>query len=144
MGFPNRDSALRAATKVLIVDDHEGFRAALRDVLNHSSNVCVIGEAVSGQDCIDQVRRGLDVDVILMDVSMPQMSGIDATQEVMRIRPDVAVIALTMHKRRDYEKAATAAGAKGFVLKGGPVSVLETAIDKVAQGEMLRKETSDE
>ncbi len=144
MDSPNKDRSLRATTKVLIVDDHAGFRAALRDVLNLSSSVCAIGEAVSGQDCIDQVRRGLDVDVILMDVSMPGMSGIDATQEVMRIRPDAKVIALTMHERKAYEEAAFAAGAKGFVLKGGPISDLETAIDKVAQGEMLREETSDE
>ena len=124
------------AIKVLIVDDHPGFRGALRGVLNLSERFRVIGEAESGRDCIDQVRQGLDVDVILMDVSMPGMSGVDATREVMRICPGAKVIVMTMHDLTSFEKAAIAAGAKCIVAKGASISNLETVIERVVQGDL--------
>ncbi len=132
----NKDLALRATIKIFIVDDHPGFRGALRGALNLSGRFRVIGEAESGRDCIDQVRQGLDVDVILMDISMPGMSGVDATQEVMRICPGAKVIVMTMHDRTHYEEAAIAAGARSIVAKGVSISDLETVIERVVQGEL--------
>ncbi len=128
----DRDGARYPAVNVLIVDDHAGFRCAIRDALALGENIRVVGEAESGEDCIEQVRRGLTVDVVLMDISMPGMSGIDTIRELMSIRPGLNVTVLTMHDRKHYRDAAIAAGAKDFVLKGGPVSDLEAAIERVA------------
>ncbi len=119
--------------RVMIVDDHEDFRNSLKAALAFHSTITVAGEAASGEEAIEQVAT-LKPDVVLMDVSMSGMSGVDATREIVRRRPDTRIIGLSMHDDPLYEKVIMEAGARGVVAKGGPVEQLTEAIESVHRG----------
>jgi len=119
--------------RVLIVDDHEDFRNSLKAALAFRSTITVVGEAASGEEAIEQVAT-LKPDVVLMDVSMPGMSGVDATREIVRRRPDIRIIGLSMYDDPLYEKVVMEAGARGVVAKGGLVELSE-AIESVHRGD---------
>jgi DNA-binding NarL/FixJ family response regulator len=122
--------------RVLIADDHTLFRDGLRGLLTSMADIQVVGVAASGQEALAKAVA-LQPDVILMDIQMPDMNGIEATRQILRASPDVGVIMLTMYKDDDSVFAAMRAGARGYVLKGAEQAVLRRALHAVASGESL-------
>lgn len=122
--------------RVLIADDHAFFRDGLRGLLRLVPQVEVVGEAATGDEVIQQALR-LQPDVILMDLQMPDMNGIDATRRVVAMSPHVGVLMLTMFEDNDSVFAAMRAGARGYVLKGADRGELGRAITAVASGEAI-------
>ena len=117
-------------TRVLIVDDQPLLRAGFKSVLEASGQIDVVGEAATGVEAIEQARR-LDPDVVLMDVRMPDMDGIEATRRM----PHQKVLILTTFGLDEYIIEALRAGASGFLLKDAPVEDLLSAVRAVAAGD---------
>jgi two-component system response regulator NreC len=120
--------------RILIADDHGIVRAGIRSLLAGQSDIEVVGEAGSGWEAIEQATR-LQPDVVLMDIAMGDLSGLEATQEIKERLPEVNVLALTMHDREEYFFAMLKAGALGYVLKESEPDELLAAIRAVHQGE---------
>lgn len=116
---------------VLIVDDHKIMREGLKSLLESEDGVQVFGEADNGRLAV-QLAQELEPDVILMDLTMPEMNGIDATRRIVSQSSGVRVLALSMHSDRRYIEEAIAAGAHGFVLKDCAFDELVGAIREVA------------
>jgi DNA-binding NarL/FixJ family response regulator len=121
---------------VLIADDHPPFRAGLRALLEATPDIEVIGEAGSGEDTILQAAR-MQPDVILMDLQMPDVTGIDATRQILQTSPHIAVLVITMFEDHDSVFAALRAGARGYLLKGALKAEILRAIRGVASGEAI-------
>ena len=122
--------------RVLIADDHTLFREGLRALLASVSDIDVVGETASGQETL--VKAGdLQPDVILMDIQMPDLNGIEATRRILRVHPHIGILMLTMFKDDDSVFAAMRAGARGYILKGADQTVLLRAVQAVANGESL-------
>ena len=119
--------------KVLLADDHNILRAGLKSLLETASNIEVVGEADNGRDTVALVRQ-LDVDIVVMDVAMPDMNGVDATSKIVQLAPDVRVLALSGHSEGVYVKGMLEAGAKGYLLKDAATTELITALDAIAKG----------
>src|SRR5256885_16808801 len=102
--------------KVLIADDHRVVREGVMAILKTKENIEVVGEAQDGQEAIEKVRT-LEPDVILMDVSMPRMGGVEATRQIKREFPHIGIIALTMYDEQQYIFDLVRAGATGYLLK---------------------------
>jgi DNA-binding NarL/FixJ family response regulator len=111
--------------RLLIVDDQQETREALSSLLSLSEQLEVVGEAADGQEAIARVAE-CRPDVVLMDIQMPTMDGLEATRRIKRQWPEIKVIALTMYDY--YRTEALAAGADFFLLKGGPTELLYRAI----------------
>jgi len=122
--------------KVLIADDHRVVREGLMAILKTKENIEVVGEAQDGQDAIQKVRT-LEPDVILMDVSMPRMGGVEATRLIKREFPHIGIIALTMYDEQQYIFDLVRAGATGYLLKDSESSQIVEAIRAIHRGESL-------
>lgn len=122
--------------RILIVDDHTLFRDGLRALLGSVPDTEVVGEAATGQEAIAQAAA-LSPHVVLMDIQMPDMNGIEATWRIRQANPAVGVIVLTMFEDDDSVFAAMRAGARGYVLKGADQREMLRAIRAVASGEVL-------
>jgi DNA-binding NarL/FixJ family response regulator len=129
--LPGRPSDRPA--RVLIVDDHEMARAGLRCMLAGRTDLTVVGEGRSGREAIALCAE-LRPDLVLMDLRMPDMSGLDATAAIRRADPRVRVIVVTMHDGPDYHTAALRAGASGFVLKSATQREIVSAVTRVLSG----------
>jgi len=114
-------------TRVVIVDDHKMFRDGLRGLINAEPGMEVVGEAVDGREAIDVVRR-LAPDVVVMDISMPGMNGIEAMRHLIKQSPRIRVVMLSMYASGPLVQSVLAAGAAGYVLKGSDFSELARAI----------------
>jgi len=123
-------------TRVLIIDDHEVVRAGLRLLLESAPELEVAGEADNGESGLAAAVE-LKPDVILMDVTMPGMNGIEATAAIKAKLPDVAVLALTIHEGQEYFFQMLQAGASGYVPKRAAPDVLLRAIETVAAGNVF-------
>jgi len=123
------------AIRIVLVDDHPVVREGLRSILSSFDEVVVAGEAGSGREAIS-VARELKPDVVVMDISMPEMSGIEATAALRRELPEVKVLALSMHDNLAYIKQSLAAGARGYILKDSAPKDLVEAISNVHSGTM--------
>jgi DNA-binding NarL/FixJ family response regulator len=121
---------------VLVVDDHTLFRDGLTAILTTVPDIDVVGEAGTGREAVAQVKA-LAPDVVLMDINMPDLNGIEATQQVLAIKPDTGVIMLTMLEDDDSLFAAMCAGARGYILKGADKAEVLKTIRAVAGGEAL-------
>ncbi len=119
---------------VIIVDDHVIFRKGLATILNEILTIKVVAESSNGHELLD-VLKTKRADVILMDIKMPGMDGIEATVKVTEKYPDINIIALTMHEEIGYFNKMIEAGAKGFLLKKTNKDQLEEAINAVFRGE---------
>lgn len=122
--------------RVLISDDHTLFRDGLRALLASIPDIEVVGEAASGKEAIARAIE-LQPDVILMDIQMPDLNGIEATRQILHASPHVNIIVLTMFRDDDSVFAVMRAGARGYVLKGADQDVLLRAVRAVANGESL-------
>src|SRR4030095_8155498 len=103
-------------TRILLVDDHELMREGLRSILEGEANVEIVGEASSGREAV-VLSRPLAPDVVVMDVGMKDLNGIEATRQIRREFPEVQVIALSSHSDSRYVSAILEAGACGYLLK---------------------------
>jgi DNA-binding NarL/FixJ family response regulator len=123
-------------TRVLIADDDDLMRAGLVELLSGDSDIEIVGEASTGREAIERVRR-LGPDVVLMDVRMPDLNGIEAARELTRAAPDVRVLILTTFEQDDYVFGALRAGASGFLLKRTRPEELIAAVHAIAGGDSL-------
>lgn len=134
---------------VLLVDDHELIRTGVRGILDNAPDIEVAAEASTGEEAVAQVRE-IAVDVVLMDVNMPGMGGIEATRRVLRVNPKLKVIALTVLDDDPFPTRLHEVGAMGFLTKGCPADEMLRAIRAVYNGhhyvasEVARKHTLTE
>lgn len=126
---------------VLLVDDHPVFRLGLAAVIEGFSGIEVVGEAATASEAID-MADDLQPDVVVMDVQLPDSSGIDATASLLARRPEVGVLMLTMFEDDDSVHAAMRVGARGYLVKGAGVQEIERAVRAVANGEMILSPTA--
>jgi DNA-binding NarL/FixJ family response regulator len=122
--------------RVLVVDDAMESRETLRRALAFDESIEVVGEAGSGREAIERTSE-LGPDVVLMDVTMPEGSGIEATQAIIRRFPNIKVVALTAHEDPDTVRDMLRAGATGYVVKGAPVDELIATLHRAHEGEGL-------
>jgi DNA-binding NarL/FixJ family response regulator len=122
--------------RVLIADDDHLMRAGLAELLSGEDEIEVAGQASTGLEAIERTRR-LDPDVVLMDVRMPDLDGIEATRELTRTAPRARVLILTTFEQDDYVFGGLRAGASGFLLKRTPPEELIAAVHTVAAGDSL-------
>jgi two-component system response regulator NreC len=121
-------------TKVLIADDHCILREGIRALLEKQSDMEVIGEAEDGREAIEKTRK-LRPDVVLMDIAMPRMDGLEAARQIKAECPKTNVLALTMHENEEYLFHFLRAGGSGYVLKRATMTDLVSAIRSVYKGE---------
>jgi DNA-binding NarL/FixJ family response regulator len=122
--------------KVLIVDEHRVVREGLSAILKSKENIQVLGEAQDGQEAVEKARSLLP-DVILMDVSMPKMTGVEATRIIKREFPHIGIIALTMYEEQQYIFDLVRGGATGYLLKDSDSDQIVKAIQSVYRGDSL-------
>ncbi|MDZ7742422.1 MAG: response regulator transcription factor [Bacteroidota bacterium] len=130
-------------TKVLIVDDHRLFREGLKNLLQKSDDINVVGEAENGMQAIEK-SKALKPDVILMDIVMPEMNGIHSAQHILRENPHAKVIGLTMHNEKYFIKEMLKSGVYGYLFKDCSYTQLIDAIESVQKGKKyLSSETTN-
>ena len=118
---------------ILLVDDHVGFRNGLKLILNIENIATIIGEATNGQECIDFLSS-TKPDLILMDIDMPLMNGLETTKKAIELIPDIKIMAYSMFENEIYYQKMIELGAKGFLLKSTGICELENAINIVLNG----------
>ncbi len=132
----------RKPIRVILADDHTLVRAGIRALLEKLPGVEVVGEADDGREVLKLVKLHRP-DVVLMDITMPGLNGLDAAARIIKDFPDVRVIILSMHNNEEYYWRALKAGAAGYLLKKAATAELETALQQVVRGEVyLSKEIS--
>ncbi len=119
--------------RLLLADDHDIFREAVRCLLETRADMRVVGEARDGHEAVG-VARSTAADVVLMDVAMPLLNGIEATRQIKEFKPSLPVLGLSLHADRQMVGQMLRAGAAGYVLKDSTVEELTQAIDTVARG----------
>ena len=129
--------------QVFIVDDHKMVIEGLQLLLQNESDIQVVGSALSGQEALERIPN-LQPDVVLLDINMPEMNGIDTCKKLMELIPEVKVIAISMHKESSLIKLMLSSGAKGYVLKNAGQDEVIEAIKKVHSGKMFLDETVNE
>jgi len=120
-------------TKVLLADDHRMVRQGLRAMLERIAGLEVVGEADDGQEAVKLAHR-LIPDVVVMDVAMPKLNGIEATRRLRQELPKIKVVALSMHQDRQFVMGMLKAGASGYLLKDSAFRELSTALGEVMAG----------
>jgi DNA-binding NarL/FixJ family response regulator len=122
--------------RVLIADDHAIVRDGVRALLALSEDISVVGEAANGQEAIELARK-LTPDVILMDIAMPGLGGLEATLEIRKENPQARILVLTQYEDREYIRRFLKAGVSGYVLKKAAGSELTSAIRAVSRGGLV-------
>lgn len=125
---------MSAMIKVLIVDDHPMVAEGIQSILETYDDIDVVGTLSNGQEAVDQIDT-LDPDVILMDLNMPRLGGLSATEILLEKRPDTRILVLSMHDSPEYISSALSHGAMGYVLKDVPTDEIRLAVDTVMRGE---------
>jgi DNA-binding NarL/FixJ family response regulator len=121
--------------RVILADDHAMIRQGIKKLIEEYEGVEVAGEAADGLELLDLLKEDRP-DLVILDISMPNLRGIEATREIKRTKSGVKILLLTMHKNREYIRHAFAAGADGYLLKEDTYSELFSAIQKIRDGEM--------
>jgi len=116
--------------RLLVADDHKIFRQGIKKLLEEQNDLQVVGEAADGREAVKKAEE-LKPDVIIMDVAMADLNGLQATRLIKKALPETKVLMLTMHKNEDYVLQSFQAGASGYVLKEGAVEELVTAIHSI-------------
>ncbi len=122
-----------AAIKVLLADDHELVRDGIRARLQNTPQIEIVGEATNGQEAVELAAR-LQPDLVLMDVSMPRMNGLEAAAEISRNFPQIHILVLSIYDNPEYVRGVLQSGAKGYILKDISAPEMITAINSVASG----------
>lgn len=125
---------LMKTIQVLLVDDHAMVRAGIRTLVERLPSVQVVGEVSDGREALNQIRE-LKPDIVLMDIAMAELNGLEATARATKEYPTTRIIMLSMHTHEEYVVRALRAGAKGYLLKDASSSELKTAFDAVLRGE---------
>ncbi len=120
---------------IVLVDDHVMFRQGLKRILEERSGFEVVGEVDCGLELLKLLEK-LVPDLIVLDISMPNLRGLEAIHEIKMNHPNVKILVLTMHKDKEYLHQAVSAGAEGYLLKEDADSELFSAIDRVRQGKI--------
>jgi DNA-binding NarL/FixJ family response regulator len=118
--------------RILIVDDHAVVRRGVRALLESHPGWTVVAESTSGRDAVELAAR-LKPDIVVMDLGLPDMNGLDATTEITKLSPSTEVLVLTMHQSEELARAVLKAGARGYVLKSDADDNLITALETLAQ-----------
>jgi len=121
-------------TKVLIADDHELIRNGIKDMLLTSEEFKLVGEAEDGQEAIELSKK-YSPDILIMDIAMPNVSGLEATETIKAEFPDIKILILTMHEDEEYIIRMYEAGASGYILKNAKMPELLDAIKTIAKGD---------
>lgn len=121
--------------RVLIAEDHLIVREGLRAILESQPGIQVVGEATNGVEAVSKTDEAKP-DIILMDISMPEMNGLEATRRIKQSHPEVKILALTMHEGDEYFFEVLQVGASGYFVKGGSSSELLGALRALAQGDV--------
>jgi two-component system, NarL family, response regulator NreC len=121
--------------RVLLAEDHHIIRQGIRSLLEKEIGIKVIGEAQDGRETVHLVEE-LKPDVVVMDISMPNLNGIEATRKILETEPEIKVIALSVHSDDQYVSGMLTAGASGYLLKDCVLQELVKAIESVANGHM--------
>jgi two-component system, NarL family, response regulator NreC len=119
--------------RILLADDHQLMRSGLRLLIEQQADLTVVGEAADGREAV-ALAKSLRPDVAVMDISMPNLNGIEAAHQITQSHAELAVIVLSMHPDESYVLRALKAGAKGYLLKDSAESDLITAVRAVARG----------
>jgi len=119
--------------RVVIVDDHPMVAEGIEAILESYDDIDVVGTLSSGQDAVDQVST-LAPDVMLLDLNMPGLSGLNAIEMILEVRPETRIVILSMHDSSEYINTALSHGASGYILKDVPTDEIRTAIDAVMAG----------
>ena len=120
--------------RILLVDDHELFRTGMRSILERDGGMEVVGEAASGEEAVEFVRNH-EADIVMLDVSMPGIGGLEATRRILRIRPQARIVAVTVLSEEPFPNQLLNAGARGYISKGCPADEMFAAIRTVHNGE---------
>lgn len=116
--------------RILIADDHEIFRSGVRAILSRQPDMDVVGEAFTGLEAVEFART-LKPDLIIMDIAMPDLNGLEAARQILKERPTVEVLVLTMHDSEELVREVLDAGARGYMLKSDAGRDLLTAVDSL-------------
>jgi DNA-binding NarL/FixJ family response regulator len=120
--------------RILVADDHEVVRRGVRTLLERHPGWEVCAEVANGREAVEKVRE-LKPDIVVMDLTMPQLNGVEATKQILRTLPDARVIILSVHDSEQLVRQIVDAGACGYVLKSGAGRELVTAVESVAHGQ---------
>ena len=129
------DSLSIKRISVLLADDHAAVRKSLKILLELDSGIEVVGEAANGLDAV-RLARSLHPEVIVMDLAMPLLTGLQATQQIMEMLPATKVLILSAHPDQEYIRQAMVSGASGYLIKQGSVEVLARAVREVLKGKL--------
>jgi len=119
--------------RIVLADDHVMFRHGIKSILEGAEGLEVVGEASDGLDLLKILKKAIP-DMVILDISMPNLRGLEATKEIKTISSDVKVLILSMHRDKEYVYYAISAGAEGYLLKEDADTELFTAIEKIRQG----------
>jgi two-component system, NarL family, response regulator NreC len=122
--------------RILLADDHDILRDGLRALFEAVEDIEIVGEARTGREAVEQAER-LQPDVVLMDISMPELDGMEACRRIRAQRPDCQVLFLTMHEAEEYLLRSARAGASGYVIKRTAAADVLAAVRAVARGELF-------
>ncbi len=122
-----------SAYHVIVADDHTLMRDGIRNIIESRKELRVVGEAADGLELLDLLKKTVP-DLIVLDIAMPGLRGIEAAQEIKAMHPKVAILFITMHKNHEYLENAIATGAEGYLLKENTGQELLTAIETIRQG----------
>jgi DNA-binding NarL/FixJ family response regulator len=118
--------------RIVLADDHVMFRQGVKSILEKDKNLEVVGETGDGLELL-QLLKNVTADMVILDISMPHLRGLEATQEIKIISRDIKVLILSMHKDKEYVRSAISAGAEGYLLKEDADTELFNAIEKIQQ-----------
>lgn len=119
--------------KMIVADDHDLYRDGIKHLLRKMKNIILVGEARDGKEAVDLYAK-LNPELVLLDISMPVMDGMEASVEILRINPSASIIILSMHSDEDYISRCLSAGVKGYVIKSETSDELRNTIESVIQG----------
>jgi DNA-binding NarL/FixJ family response regulator len=120
--------------RLLIADDHRMVRNGIKALIKKADDIEVISECGSGEEVVEAIRSGLDPDVIAMDLSMPDMDGIQATERILELDPDARIVGLSMHNEEMYISKLLGAGAMGYILKDASEEDLIKGVRSIQEG----------
>lgn len=116
-----------AELRILIADDHEVFRRGVRDVLEDQTGWQVVGEAANGRQAVDMARE-LQPDIVVLDISMPELNGLDATRQILQVSPGSEILILTLHDSEQLAEEVLRAGVRAYILKSDAAQDLVSAV----------------